>query len=257
MGTSTCDIMVAPMDGMPDIPGISGIAEDSVLPGMLGLEGGQAAVGDLFNWCASKLAEGDHERLQKEAAALRPGESGLLALDWNNGNRNILADQALTGLLIGQTLQTSAAEIYRALVEATAFGALKIIERIEEYGVDVRELVCCGGIADKSPFIMQVYADILGRPLRLARSAQTCALGAAIAGAVAAGAHPDFPTAQRAMCGFKDTVYTPNPDHRATYGRLYHLYTQLHDAFGLGHLSHVMKELLTLGPQPALEGSRL
>src|SRR5205085_5785976 len=131
---------------------------------------------------------GSHEALSAAAARLRPGESGLLALDWNNGNRTILVDQRLTGLLVGQTLYTTPAEIYRALIEATAFGALTIINRFEEYGVKIKEVVNCGGIAEKSPLVMQIYADVTGRPMKLSRSAQTCALGSAIAGAVVAGA---------------------------------------------------------------------
>ncbi|MBX3117935.1 MAG: ribulokinase [Fimbriimonadaceae bacterium] len=251
LGTSTCDIMAAPNDGsIPDIPGLCGIAEESVLPGMLGLEAGQAAVGDLFNWGASKLADGDHDRLQREAEALNPGATGLLALDWNNGNRNTLADQELTGLLIGQTLHTTAAEIYRALIEATAFGALRIIQRIEEYGVAVDQVVCCGGIAEKSSFVMQIYADILNRPISITRSSQACALGAAICGAVATGAHPNMETAQKAMCGFKDRVYKPNPDAHRIYAKLDALYLQLHNAFGIREtrtdMSGVMKQLIAI-----------
>lgn len=249
MGTSTCDIMVAPDDGtIPDIPGLCGVAENTVIPGMLGLEAGQSAVGDLFAWGAS-LSGDDHDRLQNEATRLRPGESGLLALDWNNGNRTILVDQALTGLLVGQTLHTSVAEIYRSLIEATAFGARRIIERIEEYGVPVREVVCCGGIAVRSPLTMQIYADVTGRPIRLSRSEQTCALGAAIAGAVAAGLHPSVADAQAAMTGFNDAVFTPGPGAVAVYNRLYSLYLELHDAFGTPgsrDLSGVMKALLAI-----------
>ncbi len=163
---------------------------------MYGLEAGQSAVGDIFNWFATRLApreftgRGDvHANLTKAAARLKPGESGLLALDWNNGNRTILVDPLLTGLLVGQTLHTTAPEVYRALIEATAFGALRIIQRFEEYGVTVREVVNCGGIAEKNPFVMQIYADVCNRPMKVSRSAQTCALGAAIFGAVVGGAY--------------------------------------------------------------------
>lgn len=251
MGTSTCDIMVAPNDGtIPDIPGLCGIAEESVLPNMLGLEAGQSAVGDLFNWGATKLADGDHERLQAEASTLKPGETGLLALDWNNGNRTILVDQALTGLIVGQTLHTTAAEIYRALVEATAFGALRIIERLEEYGVPIERIVCCGGIADKSAFVMQIYADILNRPIHISKSAQTCALGAAICGAVAGGAHKEVASAQKSMTAFKETVYKPNAEANRIYLQLYALYRDLHDAFGVRgsqcDLSGLMKQLISI-----------
>lgn len=251
MGTSSCDIIVSPKtQNFPDIPGISGIAEDSVIPGMYGLEAGQAAVGDLFNWCATKLSDGNHELLQAEAQKLKPGESGLLALDWNNGNRNILANHELSGLLVGQTLSTTASEIYRALVEATAFGALRIIQRLEEYGVKVDELVICGGIAEKSPFIMQVYADALNRTIKLSRSGQTCALGSAISGAVVGGKYPDIPSAQQAMCGYKPEIYSPNPKSVEIYKSLYELFLQLHDAFGglnskidLSALMHSLREI--------------
>ncbi|MEP0822466.1 MAG: ribulokinase [Ignavibacterium sp.] len=257
IGTSTCDIAVSPSDyPLEDIPGLCGIVDGSVLPGHFGLEAGQSAVGDIFNWFVEYIrpdgTKGTHEALAKQAAKLKPGESGLLALDWNNGNRTILVDQKLTGLLIGQTLYTTPAEIYRALVEATAFGALTIIRRIEEYGVPVEHVVNCGGIAEKNPFVMQTYADVLGRPMKLSRSSQTCALGAAIAGAVVAGrrngGHDSFIDAQAAMTGLKDTVYEPNQEAHAVYQQLYELYKTLHDAFGTeewqGNLAGVMKRLI-------------
>ena len=193
IGTSTCDMMVVPLgEKLADIPGLCGIVPGSILPGYYGLEAGQSAVGDIFNWFVNYIQPlgkkaGSHEALSAAAAKLTPGESGLLALDWNNGNRTILVDQRLTGLLLGQTLYTTPAEIYRALIEATAFGALTIINRFEEYGVKVEQIVNCGGIAEKNPLVMQIYADVTGRPMKISRSAQTCALGAAIAGAVVAG----------------------------------------------------------------------
>lgn len=249
MGTSTCDIMVGDAS-TPDIPGVCGIVPGSVIPGFMGIEAGQSAVGDLFNWCASKLGGGSHEALTSEAEKLRPGASGLLALDWNNGNRTVLVDQMLTGLIVGQTLATTAAEIYRALIEATAFGARKIIERIEEYGVRIEEIVVCGGIAEKSPMTMQIYADVCNRPIKVSRSAQTCALGAAICGAVAAGAHASVLDGINAMTGVKDLVYRPETAAVATYERLYWLYGELHDAFGVAgtrlDLSLVMKQLLAI-----------
>jgi L-ribulokinase len=172
----------------------------------------------------------------------------LLALDWNNGNRTILVDQRLTGLLLGQTLYTTPAEIYRALIEATAFGALTIINRFEEYGVKIEQVVNCGGIAEKNPLVMQIYADVTGRPMKISRSAQTCALGAAIAAAVVAGAHPNFTAACKAMTGLKPHVAKPNPAAHAVYRELYSLYAVLHDAFGKaqwqGSLHDVMKLLL-------------
>jgi L-ribulokinase len=258
IGTSTCDMMVAPLESpLPDIPGLCGIVPSSIVPGMYGLEAGQSAVGDIFNWFASSLAPArhttardPHASLTKEAARLMPGASGLLALDWNNGNRTILVDPRLTGLLVGQTLQTTAAEIYRALIEATAFGALTIIDRLEAYGVRVREVVNCGGIAEHNPFVMQVYADVCNRPMAISRSAQTPALGAAIFGAVAGGGHRSVEGAQRRMTGVKPTAFRPRRAAAAVYAELYPLYTDLHDAFGRTErpvpLAHVMKRLIEL-----------
>jgi L-ribulokinase len=256
IGTSTCDMMVVPLgQSLADIPGLCGIVPGSILPGYYGLEAGQSAVGDIFNWFVNYIQPGgkkagSHEALTEAAAKLAPGESGLLALDWNNGNRTILVDQRLTGLLLGQTLYTTPAEIYRALIEATAFGALTIINRFEEYGVKVEQVVNCGGIAEKNPLLMQIYADVTGRPMRVSRSAQTCALGAAIFGAVAGGAHADVPTAQAKMTGFKDVEYRPIPANAAIYARLYPIYRTLHDAFGTrefhGSLAGVMKDLIGL-----------
>lgn len=257
LGTSSCDIAVSPSDyPLEDIPGLCGIVDGSVLPGHFGLEAGQSAVGDLFNWFVENVgpggAKGTHEGLAKQAMKLKPGESGLLALDWNNGNRTVLVDQKLTGLLTGQTLSTTPAEIYRALVEATAFGALTIIRRIEEYGVPVEQVVTCGGIAEKNPFVLQIYADVLGRPINVSRSTQTCALGAAIAGAVVAGSanggYDSFMDAQAAMTGLSNTVYEPDQKGHAVYQQLYELYKTLHDAFGTeewqGNLAGVMKGLI-------------
>ena len=188
MGTSTCDCLPSPMSKeLPDIPGLCGIVPESIMPGMYGLEAGQSAVGDIFNWFVRQLTPGKygtegeaHEQLTKEAAELSPGESGLVALDWNNGNRTILVDPLLSGLLIGQTLHTTAAEVYRALVEATAFGALTIINRFEEYGATVENVINCGGIAEKNALVMQIYSDVCNRPMRVSRSAQTCALGSRV-----------------------------------------------------------------------------
>jgi L-ribulokinase len=250
IGTSSCDMMVAPVgEKLADIPGLCGIVNGSILPGYYGLEAGQSAVGDIFNWFVNYIRAGSHEDLTKAAAKLRPGESGLLALDWNNGNRTILVDQQLTGLLLGQTLYTTPAEIYRALIEATAFGALTIINRFEEYGVKVDQIVNCGGIAEKNLVVMQIYADVTGRPMKISRSAQTCALGAAIAGAVVAGAHENFAAAQRAMTGVKPKVFQPNPGAHAVYRELYARYRQLHDAFGTGNMRNVMKRLIEIRSQ--------
>ena len=258
MGTSACDCMSAPMtDKLPDIPGLCGIVPESIMPDMYGLEAGQSAVGDIFNWFVKQLSPAEyggpseaHEKLSAHAAQLKPGESGLVALDWNNGNRTILVDPLLTGLIVGQTLHTTAAEVYRALVEATAFGAVTIINRFDEYGVQVDQVINCGGIAEKNPLVMQIYADVCSRPMRISRSAQTCALGAAIFGAVAAGAHPTVEAAQAKMTGVKDVVYHPISENVAAYQELYKIYRSLHDAFGTesfsGSLSHVMKDLIAI-----------
>ena len=256
IGTSTCDMVVAPSSSeLPDIPGICGIVDGSILPGYYGLEAGQSAVGDIFNWFVNYLqpggeAAGSHEALTEKAARLKPGQSGLLALDWNNGNRTILVDQRLTGLLLGQTLHTRPEEIYRALVEATAFGALTIINRFAEYGVDIAEVVNCGGISEKNAMLMQIYADVTGREMKISRSAQTCALGSAIAAAVVGGAHAGFAEAQTAMGGIKETTFKPIPENHQVYQQLYKLYRQLHDGFGLKDnamaMGNVMKELLDI-----------
>jgi len=254
IGTSTCDCGVISTDKKPsDIPGICGIVKGAILPGYFGVEAGQSAVGDIFKWWVEGVCQGDdtlHGTLTGQAARFRPGQSGLLALDWNNGNRNILVDQQLTGLLLGQTLHTSRAEIYRALIEATAFGARAIIERLKEYGVPVERIVCSGGIAEKNPLLVQIYADVTGCEMLISRSAQSCALGAAVGAAVVSGAHPDYPAAQAAMTGLKDISHTPDAGARATYDKLYQLYLALHNSFGgvstSADLSMVMKELLRI-----------
>jgi len=260
IGTSTCDVAVWPSDEpLADIPGVCGIVDGSVLPGFYGLEAGQSAVGDIFNWFVNTIQpggtnKGSHEALTVAAEKIKPGQSGLLALDWNNGNRTILVDQRLTGLLLGQTLHTRPEEIYRALIESTAFGALTIINRYEDYGVRISEVINCGGIAEKNPLIMQIYADVMGREMKIARSAQTCALGAAIAGAVVAGreagGYETFPEAQAAMCGIKERTFKPDLEYYDVYQDLYRLYSQLHDAFGRedwsGQLYNVMKDLLKI-----------
>ena len=256
IGTSTCDCAVVSAEKtVADIPGICGIVRGAILPGYFGIEAGQSAVGDIFKWFVEGVLDGAslHGQLTEEAACLKPGQSGLLALDWNNGNRTILVDQLLTGLLLGQTLYTTKAEIYRALIEATAFGARAIVDRIRECGVPVARIVCSGGIAEKNPLLMQIYADVTGCEMRVSRSSQSCALGAAIAAAVVAGAHPDFKSAQTAMTGLKEISYQPVPENQVIYQQLYSLYRDLHDAFGgvtnSASLGHVMKNLLALKAQ--------
>jgi L-ribulokinase len=262
LGTSTCDIMVSPKHkGFTDIPGVCGIVDGSVLPGYYGIEAGQSAVGDIFLWFVNNLVPDIYgknigekfKNLEIEASKQKPGEHGLLALDWNNGNRTILVDVRLSGLIIGQTLHSQAHEIYRALIEATAFGALTIIDRIREYGVAVEEIVNCGGLASKNPFLMQIYADIIGRPMKVSRSDQTPALGAALFGAVAAGQElsgfSKVEEAQAVTKGIKE-VYEPRGEYRQIYMELFRLYGQLHDAFGTsawsGALHNVMKDLISI-----------
>jgi len=254
IGTSTCDCgVVSASKTVADIPGICGIVKGAILPGYYGIEAGQSAVGDIFKWWVEHVCEGDgatHAQFSREAAKLKPGQSGLLALDWHNGNRTILVDPMLTGLIAGLTLHTTKAEIYRALIEATAFGARAIIERIREYGVPINRVVCAGGIAEKNPLLMQIYADVTGCTMLVAGSSQACALGSAVSAAVLAGAHPDFPTAQRKMTSLKKVSYKPRAAARATYNELYRFYRQLHDSLGGlkkdADLSAVMKDLLLL-----------
>jgi L-ribulokinase len=262
IGTSTCDIMIHPHDEpLQDIPGVCGIVDGSVMDGYYGIEAGQSGVGDIFLWFVNTLVpekygrstEERFDNLEKAAAVLKPGESGLLALDWNNGNRTILVDVRLSGLLLGQTLHTQPHEIYRALLEATGFGALTIIDRIEEYGVSVKEVINCGGLASKNSLMMQIYADITGRPMKISRSAQTPALGAAVFAAVAAGTenggYDSVTSAQRKMVGIGKTFSPADANHR-TYKRLYELYRQMHDAYGTqqwsGRMFNVMKDLLDI-----------
>jgi len=241
-----------------EVPGMCGVVEDGVIAGFPGYEAGQSCVGDHFGWFVDNCvpqhywedakAKGMniHVYLTEKAAALKPGESGLVALDWWNGNRSVLVDVDLTGLIIGQTLLTKPEEVYRALIEATAYGKRMIIETFAENGVPVDELYACGGIADKNAFLMQTYADITQREIKIAGSPQTPALGSAMFGAVAAGKDKGgFDTIQDAavvMAKLKDIVYKPNPANVETYNKLYAEYKILHDYFGRG-ANDVMKRL--------------
>jgi L-ribulokinase len=254
IGTSSCDTtVIPPAEEEPHLEGISGYVRGSILPGLYGVEAGQTAVGDVFGWWAGVASgEGprDHAGLAAEAARFRPGETGLLALDWNNGNRDPLSDPRLSGLLLGQSLQTSAAEIYRACLESVAMTGRMILEAIEAGGVRIDEVVCTGGVAEKSPLFLQIYADLTGRELSLAPSSQSVALGGALAAAVLAGAHPDLPTAQEAMLRPARARFHPDPGHTRTYERLYAHHQALVRAFGYPgtapDLYPVMKDLLAL-----------
>ncbi|MGA3052113.1 MAG: ribulokinase [Chitinispirillaceae bacterium] len=258
IGTSTCDCTVVSRDHKKgEIPGICGTVLGSILPDYFGVEAGQSAVGDIFKWFVEVVCGNDgslHAAFTKQAQKLLPGQSGLIALDWNNGNRTILVDPRLTGLLVGQTLYTRPAEIYRALIEGTAFGARAIIERVKKYGVPVDRIVCCGGIAEKNPLLMQIYADVTGCTMLISGSSQTCALGSCIAAAVAAGkknnGYDTFAEAQKRMTSLKPVSYTPNGKAKGVYDELYAIYRLLHDGFGgvtrSADLSRVMKDLIAI-----------
>ena len=259
LGTSTCDITVANPD-VADVPGLCGQVDSSVVPGYVGIEAGQSAVGDLFLWLVNHLVPDSYgadsgekfANMGKAIAAMKPGESGLLALDWNNGNRTVLTDVRLSGLMLGQSLYTEAHEIYRAYIEATAFGAHTIIQRMEEFGVQVDEVITTGGLSLKNPTLMQIYADVIGKPLKVSVSEQTCALGASLFGAVAAG-YADLAELQSRVVQYHDKVYEPIAENQEVYARLYKLYRQLHDGFGMtetqGSMQNVMKELMDIRDQ--------
>jgi L-ribulokinase len=242
MGTSICHMVLGTQQHI--VPGMCGVVEDGILPGYFGYEAGQSAVGDIFAWFVDAWG-GDHATLSEKAARLRPGESGLLALDWWNGNRSVLVDVDLTGLLIGATLQTRPEEIYRALIEATAFGTNLIVRNFREHGVPVDELYACGGLPDRNPLLMQIYADVCNMPIHVSSSAQTPALGSAMFAAVAAGAYSDIGAAAQAMAHLKPEVYRPDPASHAVYQRLFAEYVRLHDYFGRGE-NPVMKTLLEI-----------
>jgi len=250
MGTSTCDMLVAPLEEMGDtlVRGICGQVDGSILPGMLGMEAGQSAFGDVYAWfrdlltwpvaslgsragisddVLQGLVDGVIPALSEAAASLAPDARAVVALDWLNGRRTPFADQALEGALAGLRLGSDAPRVFRALVEATAFGAKRIVDRFEVEGVPIRGVIALGGIPRKSPFVMQTVCDVLDMPIRVARADQTCALGSAMAAATAAGVYADVPASQRAMgCGF-ETEYRPDAERAAVYRELYGRYERL------------------------------
>ncbi|HJX40695.1 MAG TPA: ribulokinase [Anaerolineales bacterium] len=270
MGTSICHMVLGSEEHV--VPGMCGYVEDGIITGFFGYEAGQSCVGDHFAWfvdhCLPAAYEQEarargldvHALLEEKASVLKPGASGLLALDWWNGNRSVLVDVDLTGLLLGATLATRPEEIYRALIEATAYGTRVIVETFQQNGVPIHELVACGGLPEKNRLLMQIYADVTGLPIRVSASQQTPALGSAMFGAVAAGKAAGgfdsiYAAAQR-MARLKDEMDTPNPEHRAVYDRLYAEYLSLHDYFGRGG-NDVMKRLKAiraevLGPAEAV-----
>ncbi|WP_055588734.1 ribulokinase [Peterkaempfera griseoplana] len=243
MGTSTCHIMNS--DTFGEVPGMCGAVRDGVVPGLWGYEAGQSGVGDIFAWAVrtaapeSYAAEAQqrgisvHELLTEKAAGQPVGGHGLMALDWHSGNRSVLVDHHLSGLILGLTLDTRPEDIYRALIEATAYGTRTIVEAFESSGVPVQQFTAAGGLL-KNTFLMQTYSDVLGRPINVLASEQGPALGAAIHAAVAAGAYPDIRTASAAMGRLKREAYTPDPARAATYDLLYAEYRTLHDHFGRG-----------------------
>jgi len=259
MGTSNCHMVLGKEPKI--VEGMCGYVEDGILPGFFGFEAGQSCVGDHFAWfienCVPASYEREaadrgmsiHELLEEKASKLKPGESGLLALDWWNGNRSVLVDVDLTGMMLGFTLATKPEEIYRALIEATAFGTNIIIDAFDSNGVAVNEIVACGGLPEKNEMLMQIYADVTNREFKVAASAQTCALGSAMWGAVAAGkargGYDDINEAAAKMARVKDRTYKPNPTAHAVYEKLFAEYKLLHDYFGRGQ-NDVMKRLKTL-----------
>jgi L-ribulokinase len=254
MGTSTCHVMNGTV--LREVPGMCGVVDGGIMAGYWGYEAGQSGVGDIFAWFADTSvppayhAEAErrgvdlHEYLTELAAGLRVGEPGLVALDWHSGNRSVLVDHELSGVVVGQTLATRPEEIYRALLEATAFGTRTIIEAFTSAGVDVTELVVAGGLL-KNRLLMQIYADVTRLPLSVISSEQGPALGSAIHAAVAAGAYPDVRTAAAAMGGSERAVYTPNDERAAAYDALYAEYVTLHDYFGRGanEVMHRLRDL--------------
>jgi len=244
IGTSICDMAVHEQEVR--LPGITGVLRDGILPGVYGYEAGQAAVGDMLGWFVSTLA-GDvgHAELEAAASEIGPGETGLLAFDWWNGNRTILADADLSGVLLGLTIQSSAAEIYRALLESIAFGNRRIMDNFEEHGMALERIVACGGIAEKSPLTMQLIADISRREVSVPVAAEIPARGAALFGAVAAGAFPDIHTAIRATHQPGARTYRPDSEAVQVYDRIYTIYRDLYDVLGRSNAEwlHGLKQI--------------
>jgi L-ribulokinase len=269
MGTSTCHMVLGAQLVLAE--GMCGVVEDGIIPGFFGYEAGQSAVGDIFAWFTRQAVPPEiheqarrdgtsvHEVLEREAAALRPGETGLLALDWWNGNRSILVDVELSGLLVGATLATRPADIYRALLESTAFGTRAIIESLESAGVTVDRVIGCGGLPERNELLMQLSADITGREFDVAASTQAPALGSAMYGAVAAGAaaggYDSIADAAVAMVRPSVRTYWPDSSTKRIYDELYADYMTLHDHFGRGG-NDVMRRLRALrGRQSRREAS--
>ena len=269
MGTSTCHVLNGQSmngTGLAEVPGMCGVVEGGIVAGLWGYEAGQSGVGDIFSWFTrngvpGELADQARRRgvslpqlLDEQAAAQPPGAHGLIALDWENGNRSVLVDAGLSGAIVGLTLATTAPEVYRALLEATAFGTRLIVETFEASGVPVTEFVVAGGLIKSAP-LMQIYADVLRRPLSVIGSDQGPALGSAIHAAVAAGAYPDVPAASSAMGRVNRDVYRPDEARADVYDQLYGEYVRLHDYFGRG-ANEVMYRLRAIRDRALEGGSR-
>jgi L-ribulokinase len=264
MGTSNCHMVLGSEPKI--VGGMCGVVEDGIIPGFFGFEAGQSCVGDHFAWfvenCVPAAYQDEakskgmniHDLLTEKAQALKPGESGLLALDWWNGNRSVLVDADLTGVMLGCTLNTKPEEMYRALIEATAFGTNKIIKAFADNGVAVDEIYACGGLPEQNKMLMQIYSDVTGREIKVAASPQTVALGSAMFGAVAAGAaaggYDSIFDAAKKMAGVKDEMYKPIPENQAIYAQLFAEYEMLHDYFGRG-ANDVMKRLKVIKAEQA------
>lgn len=252
MGTSTCHMLLGRDEKI--VPGMCGVVEDGIMPGYMGYEAGQSCVGDHFDWfvknCvpesymreAESLNINIHKLLREKAKKFAPGESGLVALDWWNGNRSVLVDADLSGIIAGMTLLTKPEEIYRALIEATAYGTRIIIETFNKHGLKIDELFACGGIAQKDELMMQIYADVTNRTIKISASKQTPALGSAMFGAVVGGYFRDLKSAAKVMAKLGSRVYTPIAENVKIYNRLYREYEILHDYFGRGE-NNLLKRL--------------
>jgi L-ribulokinase len=262
MGTSTCHIMSG--TELKEVDGMCGVVQGGVIPGLYGYEAGQSAVGDIFAWFVDNAVPPEyhqaaedaglnlHEYLEQEAAKQKVGQHGLIALDWWNGNRSTLVDVDLTGMMIGMTLATRAPDIYRALIEATAYGTREIIEAFESQGIPVNELIAAGGLPEKNALLRQIYADVTGRTFKLSGSGQAPALGSAMHAAVAAGIYPDIQAAADKMGKLKDEVVTPIPENQAMYNKLFAEYKILYDYFGRG-ANDVMKRLKSIKNEVSAE----
>ena len=256
MGTSICHMMVDKK--FQPIPGACGIVKEGILPGYFGYEAGQSAVGDIYAWMVKNTVPPEYweetrkrnmdiyQVLEEKAFGIKPGETGLLALDWWNGNRSVLVDADLTGVLLGYTLETKPEEIYRAIIEATAFGTYKIINSFEEKQIKVNELYACGGLPEKSRLVMQIFADVTGRKIKLSARPHTPAFGSAMFGAVAAGrangGYNSIFEAVEHMAYLKEDYYSPDPESHKIYQQIFSEYDRLHDYFGRGE-NDVMKRL--------------